>query len=198
MRGDATWKKSTRFGTRPRRLKGARFVRRDVASRLSKDPIRHFRPVMEEPYLRGARPCQGGRMIKLTINGQEVEVVEGTSVLQACEQLESEIPRFCYHDRLSVAGSCRMCLVDIDKMPKPVASCAMPCAEGMIVHTDTPAVFRTSAAMEMLHQPSRIALFAIRVMSAICKISCGLRPRSLLALHRSASQGSRQGSGPAD
>lgn len=90
-------------------------------------------------------------MIKLTINGQEVEVVEGTSVLQACEQLGIEIPRFCYHDRLSVAGSCRMCLVDIEKMPKPVASCAMPCAEGMIVHTDTPAVKQErQGVMEML------------------------------------------------
>lgn len=90
-------------------------------------------------------------MIKLTIDGQEVEVAEGTSVLQACEQLGIEIPRFCYHDRLTVAGSCRMCLVDVEKMPKPMPSCALPCAEGMVVHTDTEAVKNErQGVMEML------------------------------------------------
>jgi len=90
-------------------------------------------------------------MIKLTINGQDVEVVEGSSVLQACEQLGIEIPRFCYHDRLTVAGSCRMCLVDVEKAPKPMASCALPCSEGMVVHTDTPAVRQErQGVMEML------------------------------------------------
>ncbi|MGE4350860.1 MAG: NADH-quinone oxidoreductase subunit NuoG [Bdellovibrionales bacterium] len=90
-------------------------------------------------------------MIKLTINGHEVEVVEGTSVLQACEQLGIEIPRFCYHDRLSVAGSCRMCLVEVEKMPKPMASCALPCSEGMVVHTDTESVRQErQGVMEML------------------------------------------------
>ena len=90
-------------------------------------------------------------MIKLTIDGREIEVVEGTSVLQACDQLGIEIPRFCYHDRLTVAGSCRMCLVDIEKMPKPMASCALPCSEGMVVHTDTEAVRKErQGVMEML------------------------------------------------
>ncbi len=90
-------------------------------------------------------------MPKLTINGREVEVAAGTSVLQACEQLGIEIPRFCYHDRLTVAGSCRMCLVEIEKMPKPVASCAMPCVDGMVVHTDTEAVTQErQGVMEML------------------------------------------------
>ena len=79
-------------------------------------------------------------MPKLTIDNTEIEVPAGTSVLQACEQLGIEIPRFCYHDKLSVAGSCRMCLVEIEKAPKPVASCAMPVSEGMVVHTDSPAV----------------------------------------------------------
>jgi len=90
-------------------------------------------------------------MPKLTINGREVEVAPGTSVLQACEQLGIEIPRFCFHDRLSVAGSCRMCLVEVEKMPKPMASCALPCGEGMVVHTDTPAVTQErQGVMEML------------------------------------------------
>ncbi len=79
-------------------------------------------------------------MPKLTINGQIVEVAPGTTVLQACEQVGIEIPRFCYHERLSIAGNCRMCLVEMEKSPKPIASCAMPAAEGMAIHTDTPMV----------------------------------------------------------
>ena len=66
-------------------------------------------------------------MPKLTINGREIEVPGGVTVLQACELAGFEIPRFCYHDRLSVAGNCRMCLVEMERAPKPIASCAMPC-----------------------------------------------------------------------
>ena len=79
-------------------------------------------------------------MPKLTIDGIEVEVPNGTSVLQAAELAGREIPRFCYHERLSVAGNCRMCLVEVEKSPKPVASCALPVADGMVVKTDTPMV----------------------------------------------------------
>ncbi len=76
-------------------------------------------------------------MAKLIVDGIDVEVPNGASVLQACEAAGKEIPRFCYHERLSVAGNCRMCLVEIEKAPKPVASCAYPVAEGMVVKTDT-------------------------------------------------------------
>jgi NADH-quinone oxidoreductase subunit G len=79
-------------------------------------------------------------MVKLTIDGTEVEIDPGSSVLQACEKAGREIPRFCYHERLSVAGNCRMCLVEIEKAPKPIASCAYPVADGMVVKTDTPMV----------------------------------------------------------
>ncbi len=79
-------------------------------------------------------------MVKLIVDGSEVEVAAGSSVLQACEQAGREIPHFCYHERLSVAGNCRMCLVEIEKAPKPIASCAYPVAEGMVVRTDTPMV----------------------------------------------------------
>ena len=79
-------------------------------------------------------------MVKLTVDGEEVEVAPGSSVLQACEHAGREIPHFCYHERLSVAGNCRMCLVEIEKAPKPIASCAYPAAEGMVVRTDTPMV----------------------------------------------------------
>ena len=76
-------------------------------------------------------------MVKLIVDGNEVEIDAGSSVLQACELAGKEVPRFCYHERLSVAGNCRMCLVEIEKAPKPIASCAYPVAEGMVVKTDT-------------------------------------------------------------
>ena len=79
-------------------------------------------------------------MAKLTVDGIEVEVPNGSAVIQACEAAGVEIPRFCYHERLSVAGNCRMCLVEVEKAPKPVASCAYPVADGMVVKTDTPMV----------------------------------------------------------
>jgi NADH-quinone oxidoreductase subunit G len=76
-------------------------------------------------------------MLKLKVNNIEVEVEEGLTVLQACEKAGVEIPRFCYHEKLSIAGNCRMCLVEMEKSPKPVASCAMPAAEGMNIKTNT-------------------------------------------------------------
>ncbi len=79
-------------------------------------------------------------MPKLTIDGKAIEVPAGATVLQACEMAGAEIPRFCYHERLSVAGNCRMCLVEQEKAPKPIASCAMPAGEGMVIHTNTPMV----------------------------------------------------------
>ena len=80
-------------------------------------------------------------MPKLTIDGIEVEAPAGATVLQAAELAGIEIPRFCYHERLSIAGNCRMCLVEIEKAPpKPIASCAWPVGEGMVVHTDSPMV----------------------------------------------------------
>ena len=79
-------------------------------------------------------------MPKLTIDGEVVEVPAGATVFQACEFAGREVPHFCYHSRLNIAGNCRMCLVEIEKAPKPVASCAMPAAEGMVVHTRSDAV----------------------------------------------------------
>jgi NADH-quinone oxidoreductase subunit G len=90
-------------------------------------------------------------MPKLTIDGQQIEVPAGLTVLQACEIAGAEIPRFCYHERLSVAGNCRMCLVEMEKSPKPIASCAMPVAEGMVIKTDTPLVKKArNGVMEFL------------------------------------------------
>ena len=90
-------------------------------------------------------------MPKLTIDGMEIDVPPGTTILQAAELAGVEIPRFCYHDRLSIAGNCRMCLVDVEKSPKPIASCAMPAGEGMVVHTNSEKAFKSRAGvMEFL------------------------------------------------
>jgi NADH-quinone oxidoreductase subunit G len=77
-------------------------------------------------------------MPKVTVDGQEIEVPAGATVLQACELAGKEIPRFCYHERLSIAGNCRMCLVEVNPgPPKPQASCALPAAEGQEIRTDS-------------------------------------------------------------
>ena len=90
-------------------------------------------------------------MPKLTVDGIEVEVEAGATVLQACEEAGKEIPRFCYHERLSIAGNCRMCLVEMERAPKPVASCAMPAADGMVIKTDSDLVKKArNGVMEFL------------------------------------------------
>lgn len=90
-------------------------------------------------------------MPKLIIDNQEVEVENGTTVFQACIKAGKEIPHFCFHERLKIAGNCRMCLVEMEKSPKPIASCAMPVADGMVIHTDTPKVHKArEGVMEFL------------------------------------------------
>ena len=90
-------------------------------------------------------------MLKLKINDKDIEVEEGLTVLQACEQAGIEIPRFCYHEKLSIAGNCRMCLVEMEKSPKPIASCAMPASEGMNIKTNTALVEKArKGVMEFL------------------------------------------------
>ena len=90
-------------------------------------------------------------MLKLKVNDIEVEVEEGLTVLQACEKAGFEIPRFCYHEKLSIAGNCRMCLVEMEKSPKPIASCAMPAADGMVIKTNTKKIEKSrKGVMEFL------------------------------------------------
>ena len=91
-------------------------------------------------------------MLKLKVNNTEVEIEEGLTVLQACEKAGVEIPRFCYHEKLSIAGNCRMCLVEMEKgPPKPVASCAMPAGDGMVIKTDSEMVKKArKGVMEFL------------------------------------------------
>ncbi|XP_052813438.1 NADH-ubiquinone oxidoreductase 75 kDa subunit, mitochondrial-like [Mya arenaria] len=76
--------------------------------------------------------------LEVFVDDKSVQVVPGTTILQACADAGVEIPRFCYHERLSIAGNCRMCLVEVEKSPKPIASCAMPVMKGMKIKTDSP------------------------------------------------------------
>ncbi len=91
-------------------------------------------------------------MPKVTVDGVEIEVPQGATVLQACELAGKEIPRFCYHERLSIAGNCRMCLVEVAPgPPKPQASCALPAADGQTIKTDTAMVKKArEGVMEFL------------------------------------------------
>ncbi len=90
-------------------------------------------------------------MPKIFINDKPLEVETGLTVIQACEIAGIEIPRFCYHERLSIAGNCRMCLVEMENSVKPVASCAMPVAEGMRIKTDSEMVLKArKGVMEFL------------------------------------------------
>ncbi len=91
-------------------------------------------------------------MPKVTVDGVELEVPAGATVLQACEMAGKEIPRFCYHERLSIAGNCRMCLVEVKPgPPKPQASCALPAAEGQEIRTDSAMVKKArEGVMEFL------------------------------------------------
>jgi NADH dehydrogenase (ubiquinone) Fe-S protein 1 len=90
-------------------------------------------------------------LIKVNVDGKDVDVPGGYTVYQACEAAGVSIPRFCYHDRLSIAGNCRMCLVEVEKSPKPVASCAMPITPNMRIKTTTPLVKKArEGVMEFL------------------------------------------------
>jgi NADH-quinone oxidoreductase subunit G len=91
-------------------------------------------------------------MPKVTVDGVEIEVPQGATVLQACELAGVEIPRFCYHERLAIAGNCRMCLVEVKPgPPKPQASCALPASDGQEIFTTTPGVRKArEGVMEFL------------------------------------------------
>ena len=74
-------------------------------------------------------------MIEIELDGQKVSVPEGSMVMHAADQAGTYIPHFCYHKKLSIAANCRMCLVEIEKAPKPMPACATPVTQGMIVRT---------------------------------------------------------------
>lgn len=75
--------------------------------------------------------------VQVTVDGRTVSIEAGSSIIQAADKAGVMIPRYCYHDKLAIAGNCRMCLVDVERMPKLIASCAVPVQDGMVVHTDS-------------------------------------------------------------
>ena len=90
-------------------------------------------------------------MVEIELDGRKVEVVEGSMVMHAAEKAGTYIPHFCYHKKLSIAANCRMCLVDVEKAPKPMPACATPVTQGMLVRTNTDrAVQAQKSVMEFL------------------------------------------------
>jgi len=90
-------------------------------------------------------------MVEIELDGQKVEVAEGSMVMHAAEKAGTYIPHFCYHKKLSIAANCRMCLVDVEKAPKPVPACATPVTQGMVVRTQTDrAIQAQKSVMEFL------------------------------------------------
>ena len=85
--------------------------------------------------------------IHLTIDGKPVTAAPGTLIINAAKQVGIEIPSFCYYDGLTLQAACRMCLVEVDKTPKPQVACTLPVSEGMVVHTDTPVVHAARKGM---------------------------------------------------
>ncbi|KIV98954.1 NADH-ubiquinone oxidoreductase 78 kDa subunit, mitochondrial [Verruconis gallopava] len=89
--------------------------------------------------------------VELTIDGKKVSIEAGSALIQACEKAGSTVPRYCYHEKLMIAGNCRMCLVEVERAPKPVASCAWPVQPGMVVKTNSPLVHKArEGVMEFL------------------------------------------------
>nr|CAA40828.1 NADH dehydrogenase (ubiquinone) 78 kDa subunit [Neurospora crassa] len=89
--------------------------------------------------------------VELTIDGKKVSIEAGSALIQACEKAGVTIPRYCYHEKLMIAGNCRMCLVEVEKVPKPVASCAWPVQPGMVVKTNSPLTHKArEGVMEFL------------------------------------------------
>ncbi|KAJ9141819.1 NADH dehydrogenase [Pleurostoma richardsiae] len=89
--------------------------------------------------------------VELTIDGKKVSIEAGSALIQACEKAGVTIPRYCYHEKLMIAGNCRMCLVEVERSPKPVASCAWPVQAGMVVKTNSPLAHKArEGVMEFL------------------------------------------------
>src|SRR5688572_24260599 len=90
-------------------------------------------------------------MPKLTINGKDVEVPQGTNLIEAARLVGAEIPHYCYHPGLSIAGQCRLCMIDIEKTPRPTIACNTSAADGMVVHTETDRVKELRRSMMEFH-----------------------------------------------
>ncbi|KAI0161251.1 hypothetical protein GGR57DRAFT_454093 [Xylariaceae sp. FL1272] len=113
------------------------------AWRSSRAAVNAKRPFSATPQ----RPAE----VELTIDGKKVSIEAGSALIQACEKAGATVPRYCYHEKLMIAGNCRMCLVEVERAPKPVASCAWPVQPGMVVKTNSPLTHKArEGVMEFL------------------------------------------------
>nr|POF11474.1 nadh-ubiquinone oxidoreductase 78 kda subunit, mitochondrial [Quercus suber] len=130
-------------------------------------PLQYIGKMMRPQILRSLRPSQhAARLnaarsfsqttrrsaeVELTVDGKKVSIEAGSALIQACEKAGVTIPRYCYHEKLMIAGNCRMCLVEVERAPKPVASCAWPVQPGMVVKTNSPLAHKArEGVMEFL------------------------------------------------
>jgi NADH dehydrogenase (ubiquinone) Fe-S protein 1 len=109
--------------------------RNETFNAITKSQLLFFKKMLR-------RYSTAAKQVTVFINDNPVKIAAGSAVIQACEAAGVTIPRFCYHERLSIAGNCRMCLVEIEKVAKPVASCAWPVAEGMKIKTESQIVHK--------------------------------------------------------
>ena len=133
-------------------------------------------------------------MAKIKVDGNEIEVPDHYTLLQACEEAGAEVPRFCFHERLSIAGNCRMCLVEQEKAPKPIASCAMPAADNMVIKTDTPLVKKArEGVMEFLliNHPLDCPI-STRAASATCRTRPWAMAATVRAMPRTSAPSKRR------
>lgn len=124
-------------------------------------------------------------MPKIIIDGKEIEFKQGQTIIEAAKDHGIEIPHFCWHPKLSVSGNCRMCLVEVEKMPKLVIACATVASDGMVVHTESPkAIAARNAVMEfLLINHPWIVPFVTKLVNAnfrITHISIALEKADLL------------------
>ena len=89
-------------------------------------------------------------LVNIEVNGVPVAARKGQMIIQATDAVDVYVPRFCYHDKLSVAANCRMCLVEVEKAPKPLPACATPVAEGMKIFTKSPKAMTTDVLPSVL------------------------------------------------
>ncbi|KAK5319490.1 ndufs1 NADH-ubiquinone oxidoreductase subunit [Exophiala xenobiotica] len=109
-----------------------------MRSQLLRATARSRKPLISSATRSFASSARRPADVELTIDGKKVSIEAGSALIQACEKAGVTIPRFCYHEKLLIAGNCRMCLVEVERVPKPVASCAWPVQPGMVVKTNSP------------------------------------------------------------
>jgi hypothetical protein len=137
--------------------------------------------------------------LKLNSTVKKLKCYEGSMVMHAAEKAGTYIPHFCYHKKLSIAANCRMCLVDVEKAPKPMPACATPVTQGMMVRTKSDKAIKAQKVGDGVpadQPPARIARFATRAANASCR-TWRSAMAAVVSLRRRKARGVSQGCGPA-